>query len=435
MPLGAFRLNTLGRNLVAGGLVEGAGSTPGSTTYTYTFGTTNTSTTSVGYWKPDAGYAITMAESSGNASNPGFHVTYSIGTTLYRRLYYRSGTGTGTTVTLGTQTSMITSFTPDEFIGISPQKLSRDGGNGRGRFIGKSASNLRRQYYVWHTSSTGVSSAAYLTDTTTLDFFGHNHCGRSGTIYYHNWYANSTATQYNCIIDSCPNDFTTAYTNITTLSSSTGNDYAYLTSQSNSAVQGLGNPANTYGISFLYTYGNASNTQNNGNDALIITNGYVFKEEQTPFNFGTSGRLLSMTMSRSNNIGIIGWWNSSTQKLDMRMFSVSCPDTSTINVTWGTHFTLNMSGEQNPQFGRSGRDGRIMLTSTNGSSTVYVRTLDSSDENTLTVSNRASSTGYTAAGINHACFNRFPDANDLDNTLGLFVLDGTTLKVRFINRA
>jgi hypothetical protein len=441
MPFGAFRLNTLSLNLeeaIAGLFTEGTGTAPDTNTYTYTVGTAVTAATDVDYWTPEASYAYFNAESGGLASNPGINLVFARAGQLRRRLAYRSGTGTGTGLTQIAEVSIGGSYTgaPSRMFVVAP----RYGQNSfpRGRYLMHSDGSAAIAGYFWNPASTTQNSASALLSwhsTATHQYFGGsmgNIGTSSSTFYYHEWYKDVSGN-LRVAVNSVPQDLTSGYTETANLSISTSD---YILSMKD-CVKGLGSPANTRGVSFMFNV-----NQTTGRDELVICNGYVIERIENIFAYSginsaaTIDNIHSLSVNKSTNQGMISFWNNTTKKMDMAFFTVSCPDTTTINVTWGNLFTYTITGDSKPRLGKGNNQGRFVLTSISSTDTsLNVRTMNSTGINDLTVSN-AASLSYADTIVEHTCLNRPIDNNGTDNTLFAGVLlANNTLTARAINRA
>lgn len=441
MPLGAFRLNTLSRYLapVGGNLfTEGTGSAPSSNSYTYTVGTGVSVASNVAYFSPEGAYTSHMAEASGAASSPGINMIWADTGVARRRYAYTAG-GTGTSLTQTTPTSMGGSYTgaPNRMF-VTGHRFDAGSSNWcRGRYMMYSSGSAPSTTgYFWNPSSTGQShTAASLTwhSTTSHVYYGGVMTGIGAeTFYNHEWYRDSS-NNLTVRVNTAPKDFTTAYTetaSITLASNTHINDLK-------DCVKGMGAPTNTRGISFMFNVNTST-----GKDELLICNGYVITKVQNIFGYsGISGsatidNINSVTVSKSNNHGAISYWNNTTKKLDIAMFTVSCPNTTTINVTWGGLFTQTLTGESRARLGKGNSAGRFMISTINSAGTgLAVRTVNSTGVNNLTISNSAS-VGTAYSNIQeHTVINRFIDGSGADNTLYVAVLHGTGLYAHAINRA
>lgn len=443
MPLGSFRLNSLSRYVapVGGNLfTEGAGSAASTNTYTFTVGTAATITSSAAYFSPECAYTNHMSESGGVASSPGINLVWAQEGVAYRRLAYRSSTGTGVALTQGTATSMGGSYTgsPSRMFVVGSRYDAGSSNWTRGRYLMYSSGAAATAGYFWNASSTGQSNtAASLTwhSTATHIYYGGTMTGvgSAESFFYHEWYRDSSNNLV-VKVNSAPKNFTTVYTETATVTTTSQTHISNL----KDCVKGLGAPANTRGISFMFNVNTTS-----GKDELIICNGYVTRVIQNIFGYtgitgsATIDNIHSVTVSKFGNQGAISYWNNTTKKLDIAMFTVSCPNTTTIDVTWGSLFTHTMTNESKARLGKGNSAGRFTITTVNSANSgLSMRVVNSTGVNNLTISSSVATIGTTYTNIvEHTAINRFIDGANGDNTMFVAVLNGTTLYAHAINRA
>ena len=439
MPLGAFRLNSLGRFKAPAGsgnlFTEGTGTAPGSNSFTYTMGTGVTVSSVVSQWNPACAYSTHQAESSGQASNP---LTTSIfldtSNIVTRRHHYRSGAGTGTTITAVTavqlQNPMAGTFSK---IYLTQPKLDRST-SGRGRWRTDSTTALYGGH-IWNGTSTGTGATTTALPTFSYGsqtFFGAATTGTgSETQYHHEWFQDGSDIKVN--VWSSPRDFTTEFTHIDTFTSSS----VTYKNNMNDTVKGMGSPVNTRGISFMFNVNTST-----GKDELVICNGYVITRVQNIFGYSTITNLTqhdtlqSVTVSITNNQGAISFFNNTTKKIDIAMFTVSCPDTSTITVTWGSLFTTSVLTDQSlVRLCKGNFSDRFYIASVSTSNTAVFRAVTSTGVNNLTLSNTSTlNVGNNIVDL--TMLGRFKDSNSNDShAQWLYIMVGNTLSLYCVNRA
>jgi hypothetical protein len=439
MPLGASRLNSLGRFTAPAGssnlFTEATGTAPGSNSFTYTNGSGSVVSSAISQWNPACAYSTHQAESSGSANNPAtVSIFLDTSNIVRRRHYYRSFTGTGTSIT-----SVAAVILQDPMAGtfskmyLAQPKLDRST-SGRGRWRVDSSSQLYGGH-IWNGTSTGVTSTTTALPTFTYGsqtFFGSATTGNgSETQYHHEWFQDGSDIKVN--VWSSPRDFTTEFTHIGTFTSASVTYYDSI----NDTVKGMGSPANTRGISFMFNVNTST-----GKDELVICNGYVITRVQNIFGYSsitsTSNHdvLQSVSVSITNNQGAISFFNNTTKKMDIAMFTVSCPDTSTISVTWGSLFTTSaLTGESLARLGKGNFADRFYLVTTNGGSNANIRAVTSTGVNNLTLSNTHTiSSGGTITDL--TMLGRFKDGNSNDShAQWLYTRYGSNLQLNCINRA
>jgi hypothetical protein len=439
MPLGASRLNSLGRFSAPAGssnlFTEATGTAPGSNSFTYTNGAGSVVSNVVSQWNPACAYSIQQAESGGQANNPStVSIFLDTSNIVSRRHHYRASTGTGTSITAVTavilQNPMAGTFSK---MYLAQYRLDR-GNAGRGRWRVDSSSQLYGGH-IWNGTSTGVSSTTTALPTFTYGsqtFFGAATTGTGDqTQYHHEWFQDGSDIKVN--VWSSPKDFTTEFTHIGTFTSSSVTYYNSI----NDTVKGMGSPANTRGISFMFNVNTST-----GKDELVICNGYVITRVQNIFGYSsitsTSNHdvLQSVSVSITNNQGAISFFNNTTKKMDIAMFTVSCPDTSTITVTWGSLFTTSaLTGESLARLGKGNFSDRFYIATTNGGSSANIRAVTSTGVNNLTLSNTHTiGSGGTITDL--TMLGRMKDSNGADSSAQwLYTRYGSNLQLNCINRA
>lgn len=439
MPLGAFKLNSLGRFTAPAGssnlFTEGTGTAPGSNSFTYTTGTGVTVSSVVSQWNPACAYSIQQAESGGQANNPAtVSIFLDTSNNVTRRHHYRSGTGTGTTITAVAAVTLAPTVSGTfSKMYVAQYRLDR-GAAGRGRWRTDTTTALYGGH-LWNGTSTGVTSTTTALPTFTYGsqtFFGAATTGTSDqTQYHHEWFQDGSDTKVN--VWSCPKDFTTEFTHVGTFTSSSVSYYGI----TNDTVKGMGSPANTRGLSFMFNVNTST-----GKDELVICNGYVISRIQNIFGYSTitstsqHDTLQSVTVSITNNQGAISFFNNTTKKMDIAMFTVSCPDTSTITVTWGSLFTTSALTDQAlVRLCKGNFSDRFYIASVSTSNTAVVRAVTSTGVNDLTLSNTSTlNVGNTIVDL--TMLGRMKDGNGNDSSAQwLYIRVGNTLSLYCVNRA
>jgi hypothetical protein len=378
-----------------------------------------------------------MSESGGLAVAPQLNLVYPKSGVLYRRLAYRASSGTGTTLTQGTEVNIGGSYSgAPSRVFVVGSRFDGAGSNWtRGRYLIR-ATGAATSGYFWNASSTGQSStAAALTwhSTTTNTYYGSAMCGISSESFnYHEWYRD-TSGDLNVRINLTTKDFTTAYSETANITLSSAPTYI---DSLKDCINGLGTIANSRGVSFMFNVNTST-----GKDELVICNGYVIQRIQDIFGYtGISSSsnidsIHSVTVNKSTCQGAISFWNDSTKKLDVAFFTVTCPNTTTITVTWGSLFTHTLTENTKPRLGKGTNAGRFNISSVSTSAnTLNVITVDSSGVNNMVVSNTAALTGYANTITEHTCMTRFADGAGGNNTLFAAIYSGTSLFARAINR-
>lgn len=386
MTIGAFRLNSLSTisdsSIILG--TPGDGTSPGSASApSFTFGTGSTFSTalndifdtSVVYSNADTStgaYAVSYGTSSGQIAQNIRHTTR--------------------TLTLGT--AVTTDGT------ASPVKRSyghwgmRTGGNFNKRGFAQShnSSSSRTRAYTL-ISSTGASQTSGGTLSTQL--LGEMPVTSTG---WHEWILSGSTLSVNRYGGS---DSTTWHNTATTYSSSIAVLPSYdfydclKTSPVNAVSFWYGASATSGYKDVLIIYSESSNTH-------IIDTTNTFNYNNISTSVSKKGIVLSANINQTSGINCIGYWDTSTAKLDLKLFTVGI--SPSLSATFGNKYTLNMSGETNVKLMTShlGCDFCYLISTNSSGSTTYIRKVTASGVNGLTISNPVSystSSGTTEVAI------------------------------------
>ena len=427
-------------------LPPGVGLVPNSSAFTYSVGTAVELSNTANFWNPACSAADHGSEDAGEANNPKSLHIYGESTDVKTRLVYTSFADQNDI----SQTAEITvksSYTSNaNNFRTAYHTMNRQSSGGTDPMKGRwrvDASDQKHTGYLYFTGALNFEDDDVALPTVTYStetFYGAANTGGS-TAYYHEWINSQDSAgspELTVHVFQTPRAFNAAPNtagNYVFESTIVLSGYAY--EPMPDCVQGLGVPANSKGCSFMFAV-----NSNTGKEELIVCNGYVITRFTNVFDYtgitisSDEDVLQSAAVDTGDSQGIVSYFDSVTDKLDVKMFTVSCANTSTIAVTYSTKvFTIALTGEGKPRLGQGNMDGRLMLSSTNGSTTVYVRTLQSTGINNLSVSNSVSTT-HTHTITDHTCMNRFKDAAGLDNILFLvcYAQSNSTLAVRAIKR-
>jgi len=424
-------------------LPPGAGLVADSSAFTYSVSSAVELSNTANFWNPACSHTDHNNEDSGEAVTPhGFHM-YGESTDVKGRRVSTEYSDQ-TTIAQDSEQTVKSGYTSNaNNFRTAYHTLNRQSSGATLSMKGRwrvDASDQKYTGYVnghaFQTDAVALPTVTYSTET----FYGAGNSGGS-TAYYHEW-INSQ--------DSAGSPELTVHVFQTPRNKAdppnTPADYVfestivlsgYSYEPMSDCVQGLGVPANSKGCTFMFAV-----NSNTGKEELIVCNGYVITRFTNVFDYSgitissDADVLQSAAVDTGDSQGIVSYFDSVTDKLDVKMFTVSCANTSTIAVTYSTKvFTVALTGEGKPRLGQGNMDGRLMLSSTNGSTTVYVRTLQSTGINNLSVSNSVSTT-HTHTITDHTCMNRSKDAAGLDNILFLvcYAQSNSTLAVRAIKR-
>jgi hypothetical protein len=171
---------------------------------------------------------------------------------------------------------------------------------------------------------------------------------------------------------------------ISATQSVTGSDYALNTEFFNTTQWGSN-------YSFLYTVSeNAADkdvliTYQSVTGFQIVKNVFGYPEINTSLE--KKGRILSAAIN-SNNLNIVGFFNTATKDLDIKIFSVNYNQNPIINFNPGT-YRINLAGEKNIRFNDAGRANFCFISSVDETTNqTYIRRVTATNLTNLALSPR-----------------------------------------------
>jgi hypothetical protein len=119
----------------------------------------------------------------------------------------------------------------------------------------------------------------------------------------------------------------------------------------------------------------------------IVNTSDIFNYADISSSINKKGVLLSANINQTDGINAIGYWDNTAKKLDLRLFTTSV--TPSLSASFGNKFTFSMPNETNVRLMTSniGCNFCYLLSTNAAGTTTYVRKVTATSVNGLTISN------------------------------------------------